>query len=183
MEGEAGVGRGGRVKSDGSFELNNVPPGQFTINFRGQSSEWKRYYIRSVRLNGAPADTGFTINGNAGPLIVMLTNHTAVIKGSAVDEDDNPVSDCTVVAVPEEKYRKLHARFGNAQTDQNGRFTIPGLAPGTYTLYAWQDLDGQPYYEEDFLKSQEANGKSVRAESENDPAVIVKAIAIPEDAR
>src|SRR5207245_3895364 len=78
--------------------------------------------------------------------------------------NDHPVANATVVAVPEEKYRKLPDRFGTVSTDQHGRFTIRGLAPGSYTLYAWQDLEDGVYRDPDFLKSQEANGTAVKVE-------------------
>ena len=49
-------------------------------------------------------------------------------------------------------------------TDQHGRFTIRGVAPGSYTLYAWQDLEDGVWHDPDFLKSQEANGTAVKVE-------------------
>jgi hypothetical protein len=88
---------------------------------------------------------------------------TVVEKENDVD-DAHPVANATVVAVPEETYRKLADRFGLGQTDQQGRFTIRGLAPGSYTLYAWQDLEDGIWHDPDFLKSQEANGTRVGVE-------------------
>jgi hypothetical protein len=98
-------------------------------------------------------------------------------------EEDRPVANATVVAVPEEKYRKLPGRFGSGTTDQHGRFTIRGLAPGGYTLYAWQDVDEGAYHDADFLKSQEANGKAVKVEEGSHQAVELKLSAAGEEWR
>jgi hypothetical protein len=56
-------------------------------------------------------------------------------------DQDHPVANATVVAVPEERYRQLPDRFGIGATDQHGQFTIRGMAPGSYTFYAWQDME------------------------------------------
>jgi hypothetical protein len=84
------------------------------------------------------------------------------------------VGNATVVAVPEEKYRKLPDRFVTGSTDQHGRFTIHGLPPGSYTLYAWQDLDEPVWVDPDFLKSQEANGTTVKIEEGSHQTVDLK---------
>jgi hypothetical protein len=89
-------------------------------------------------------------------------------------DDAHPVANATVVAVPEEKYRKLPDRFRNGTTDQHGRFTIRGLAPGSYTFYAWQDLEDSVWRDPDFLKSQEANGTAVKVEEGSHQKVELK---------
>jgi hypothetical protein len=181
VSGEMGNGSGARVNRDGSFEVKNVAAGKYAVEFMGSSSEWRNYFIRSVRLAGSAADTGFSVNGNAGPLLVTLSSRAAVIEGSAIDDHDKLLADCTVVAVPEEQFRKLTPRFGKSRTDQNGRFTIRGLAPGSYSVYAWQDLDGEPYFDPEFLITQQEFGKPVHAEGGERITVVVKAATIPVD--
>jgi hypothetical protein len=98
-------------------------------------------------------------------------------------DDAHPVANATVVAVPEEKYRKVPNRFATGQTDQHGRFTVRGLAPGSYTLYAWQDLEDDVWRDPDFLKSQEANGTSLKVEEGSHQTVELKLIPVVEEWR
>ena len=78
------------------------------------------------------------------------------------------------MAVPEEKYRKIPDRFGSGSTDQHGAFTIRGLSPGSYTVYAWQDVEESEWRDPDFLKSQEANGLPVRIDEGSDQKLELK---------
>ena len=106
---------------------------------------------------------GFTASGpTALDLVVGLKAST--IEGTVAEKEKDvdevhPVANATVVAVPEEKYRKLPDRFGNGSSDQRGRFTIRGLAPGSYTLYAWQDLEDGIWRDPDFLARRVAGSK------------------------
>jgi len=175
--------RQARVNADGSFEIKNVNAGRYAVEFMSISENARNYFVRSVRLGSTAADTGFSVSGNAGPLSITLSSHSATIEGSVLDEHDKTLADCTVVAVPDEQFRKLRARFGKARADQNGRFLIRGLAPGSYTVYAWQDLDGEPYLDSQFLKSQEEFGKSVRAEADRKTAIDIKAAVPPAETR
>jgi hypothetical protein len=88
-----------------------------------------------------------------------------------------------VVAVPEEKYRKLPDHFKTGSTDQQGHFTIRGLGPGSYTLYAWQDLDDGIWYDADFLKSQEADGRVLKVEDGSTQKVELKLSTVTEEWR
>ena len=59
-------------------------------------------------------------------------------------------------------------------TDSLGRYAFPGLAPGSYALYAWQDLDEPVWVDPDFLKSQEANGTAVKVEEGSHQQIELK---------
>jgi hypothetical protein len=150
----------------GNFEWKNVDPGSYIVQVFGGNGQG--FFLKSVKLDGRDVTTGFTVRDPATIEMVVSTKGGAV-EGTVVEkendvDDAHPVANATVVAVPEETYRKLADRFGLGQTDQQGRFTIRGLAPGSYTLYAWQDLEDGIWHDPDFLKSQEANGTRVGVE-------------------
>ncbi len=159
----------------GNFEWKDVNPGAYVVQVYGGEGQGS-FFLKSVTLGGRNIETGFTASGPT-TLDLVVSSKGGIVEGAVVEknvDNDQPVANATVVAVPEEKYRKLPDRFGIGSTDQHGRFTIRGLAPGSYTLYAWQDLEEGVWRDADFLKSQEANGKTVKVEEGSHQQVELK---------
>jgi len=167
----------------GNFEWKNVTSGNYIVQVYG--GDGQGFFLKSVKLGGRAIETGFTASGPA-TLDLVVSTKGGTIEGAVLlrekekdaDTDrvnnDHPVANATVVAVPEEKYRRLPDRFGIGSTDQHGHFTIRGLAPGSYTLYAWQDLEEGVYRDPDFLKSQEANGTAVKVQEGSHQMIELK---------
>jgi protocatechuate 3,4-dioxygenase beta subunit len=172
----------------GNFEWRDVTSGNYIVQVYGGDGQGS--FLKSVKVGGRNIETGFAATGPA-TLDLLVSTKGGTVEGAVVlrekekdaDTDhvnndhvnnDHPVANATVVAVPEEKYRKLPDRFGIGSTDQRGRFTIRGMAPGSYTLYAWQDLEDGVYRDPDFLKSQEANGTAVKVEEGSHQTVELK---------
>ncbi len=166
----------------GKFEWKDVKPATYIVQVYGGNGRGS-FFLKSVTLGGRDIATGFTASGPA-TLDLVVSTKGGVVEGVVVEKqkdvdtdhvnNDHPVANATVVAVPEEKYRKLPDRFGIGSTDQQGRFTIRGVAPGSYTLYAWQDLEDGVWHDADFLKSQEANGTAVKVEEGSHQQVELK---------
>jgi len=160
----------------GNFSWKDVNPGNYRVQVVG--GEPQSFFLKSVTVGGRDITTGFTANGPT-TLDVVISAKGGSVEGTVVEKNsnedaDHPVANATVVGVPEEKYRALADRFVTGSTDQYGQFTIRGLAPGNYTLYAWRDLEDDVWRDASFLKSQEAHGKAVKVEEESSQSVTLK---------
>jgi protocatechuate 3,4-dioxygenase beta subunit len=170
----------------GNFEWKKVNPGNYIVQLFGAEAH-SNFYLKSVTLGGRDVTTGFAASGPA-TLDLVVSTKGGTIEGAVIEkekdaDDGHPASDAAVVAVPEERFRKLPDRFGTAATDQQGRFMIRGLAPGHYTLYAWRDLADGVWYEAGFLKSQEANGTPLGVEEDSHQKVELKLSPVSEEWR
>ncbi|MGB7640184.1 MAG: carboxypeptidase-like regulatory domain-containing protein, partial [Terriglobales bacterium] len=176
-------GENAQVDRQGNFSWKNVNPGNYILRLYGGDGH-EDFFLKSARVGANDADGTFSLSGPAVFDLVVGTKG-ATIEGIVTDRDqqgnDAPASNVEVIAVPEEKYRKIPERFGEGATDQFGRFNIRGLAPGAYTLFAWQDVSDDIYRDPDFLKSQEANGTSVKVGEGAHETVSLKLSVVNDD--
>jgi hypothetical protein len=174
----------------GNFEWKNVNSGNYIVQVYG--GDGQGFFLKSVARGGRDIATGFTASGPA-TLDLLVSYKGGMIEGLVAEKEkhvdtdhannDHPVANATVVAVPEEKYRKLPDRFVTGVTDQHGRFTIRCLAPGSYRLYAWRDVEEGIWRDPDFLKSEEANGTALKVEEGSRQQVELKLSPVAEEWR
>jgi protocatechuate 3,4-dioxygenase beta subunit len=162
-QGEGILYRGGmgEVKADGKFTLNNVSDGDYRIRLMDTP---EACYMKSARLGGDDVlQDGVSISGGKipGPLEVMLNCAGGTIEGIVLNDHQQPATGARVVLVPDAERRSQTQLFKTTAPDQYGRFTIKGVAPGDYRLFAWEEIEPGAYEDPDFLKRYEDDGKRV----------------------
>ncbi len=150
------------LNSDGSFEWKDVPPGHYYIQFSGDESVSADWFLKSAVVGGRDViDTGFSVNGGAAVLDLVASADGAAVDGLVANAKGAPVANAVVVAVPEPRFRSRTDRYYKTVTDQSGHFTLHAVTPGAYTLIAWESVDGEAYYNPEFLSKYEGQGRAL----------------------
>jgi len=151
------------VAADGSFEWKSVPPGTYYVQLAGEGGANADLFLKSALTGSRDAgDAGISVSGGAMLLDLVASANGGVIEGVAVDSKGEPVPNAVIVAVPEMRLRGRAERYRKTVSDQSGRFALHGVAPGDYTVLAWESVDGEAYYNPEFLKNYEAQGSPLR---------------------
>lgn len=151
------------VSADAGFEWKNVPAGQYYVQLSGDDGVSSDWFLKSVTVGGRDVtEAGFTVSGGAAVIQVVASADGAVLDGVVVSSEGEPVANAVVVAVPEAHLRKRTDRFRKTLSDQTGRFALHGTTPGSYTLLAWESVEGEAYYNPEFLRRFDTQGRVVR---------------------
>lgn len=141
------------VAPDGTFDWKNVPPGNYDITFAGQTESGSSLFLKSVLAGGHNAEGGISVSGSPVVLDLVASGNGGFLEGVVTNAKGEVAENAEVVLVPEMSLRSQTSRFRKATTDQQGRFTLRGIPPGDYSLFAWESVEGDAYYSPEFLKS------------------------------
>lgn len=148
------------VEETNQFTLKEVPQGTFRISVDGIS---KDCYIKQIQLGEtALPDHLLRVNrGSVGQLDITINSKGARLQGMVVNDESTPVAGVWVVAVPEESKRSLLYLYKSVTTDQYGHYDLQGLAPGKYSLFAWDGVEHGEWEDSEFLKTNGVKGVTV----------------------
>jgi hypothetical protein len=135
------------VDQDGTFEIPEVGPGFFDVFVEPLTDG---LYVASIRqgiqdLLQRPTELTKNARNNFGDLNIQLSGRSAIAEGVALDRAGRPVPGTQVVLVPT-VLRNREDRYYSVYTDPGGNFRITGIAPGTYIVFAFEDLDQGAYF-------------------------------------
>jgi hypothetical protein len=145
---------------DGTFMVPAVTSGLFSVVAHGLPPD---VYVADVlQLGKSIYDSGFTVAGETPYLIdVVLRSGAATIEGTVKDGAGKTMANATVVLVPPASRRGNRSLYKRVTTDQSGHFTVRGIAPGLYQLFAWQRVPDGAYYNERFLSKYQDRARAV----------------------
>jgi hypothetical protein len=162
------------VAADGTFHIDGVMPGEYRFTMFPFPVN---YYIKEVRLGGAEAlNTPINISpGATEALEVVLSPLVSQLDGTVTDNKGQPVQGVQAVLVPD-AHRDRFELFRAVTADQNGRFTMRGVPPGDYKVFAWESIESYGYFDPELLKRDEANGQRIKIQDSDKASVSVKMI-------
>ena len=177
--------RGGvsaQLKADGTFVVENVYDGNYQLRILGFPVP---YYVKSAREGGSDVlESGLTISRSQPPsrLEIVLSPDGGRVDGT-VSKEHNPVSGAWVVLVPDPPHRDREEMYGVTTTDASGRFSLLGLSPGDFKLFAWELVQGKNYTDPDFFKAFEDRGTPVHIGEGQQQQVQLEVITSEEQVR
>jgi hypothetical protein len=165
-----------QMQDDLSFQMNNVGLDAYDVTVAGLPDG---FYLKSVRLGQQDVtETGVDFSqGVGGELTVTVNPNGGQIDGTVQNEKGEPAASSTITLIPDAEHRELSWMYKTGNTDQNGHFTMKGLRPGKYTVYAWEDIETGAYMDPDFMKPHESAGEKVEIAEGAHSTVQVKSVA------
>jgi beta-lactamase regulating signal transducer with metallopeptidase domain/5-hydroxyisourate hydrolase-like protein (transthyretin family) len=162
------------VASDGTFHMDGVLAGEYRFTL---SPFPVSYYIKEVRF-GSAAALNAPISVSAGAtetLDVVLSPRVAQIDGMVNDDKGKTVEGVQAVLVPD-AHRDRYELFRAVVTDPDGHFTMRGVPPGDYRVFAWESIESYGYFDPELLKRDEAKGQRIKIQESDKLTVSVKMI-------
>jgi hypothetical protein len=163
------------IDAEGSLVFRSVTAGDYRVLIDSLPED---AFLKQVKLGDRPAEDGVLHLEAAGiPVELLLSTAGGRVDGSLTGEQDKPAPDATVVLVPDATRRARGDLYRIATSDQYGHFSIRGIPPGDYKLFAWSDeLEPWSWLDPAVLAPYENQGKSVSVEQSSRNKVDLKTI-------
>jgi hypothetical protein len=175
------------LNRDGSFRIDSVKPGEYQLvvclgmdtNDQGCVRSTPGFYLKYAAFGGSDAlSAPIHFDGTVPQALdIVLSPKPARINGSVVSERLLQVTGARLVLIPEHD-REHIGLYRFATSDRTGAFSLPGVAPGTYKLFAWEALEDNAYFDPDLMRSIEALGKAVSVGENDELSIEVKVISV-----
>ena len=151
-----------------SFAFNDMSPGTYRLDVFPPSP----FYVKSATLAGQDIlNNEFSVAQAAGPIEIVLRDDGGSIEGDAVDADGQPAPGGGIIAL----------RNGRATVVQGvGHFKFLNLAPGDYTVYAWDDANQVPYADQDWMRRYAGSGTAVTVSAGQNAQVKLTQQKVPQ---
>ena len=160
LEGRGIGGANAEVQPDGTFVFRDVVPGAYRVYLYLPG-----VYVKSIHWGTTDVTDGQVDLSSGVPprteLSIVLAADGGRLEGVVTDENAEACNGVTVTLIPTGAHRS-RSFYKLDTTDASGKFTIAGIAPGTYKLLAWDKVDNNAVmYDPDFLRPYESSAQTV----------------------
>jgi hypothetical protein len=163
------------VSVDNRFSVPGVQPGTYSLAITGLPED---LYVRLVHIGGVEAGMRPVFVSGDAPVDVRVTLGLdgGRVGGVVYSREDQPLSGAQVVLVPESESRFRFDRYRRAVSGEDGSFSLRGIAPGEYKLFAWDSIESNAELNAEYMRAYENLGTPVRIAPGENPAVPLRLI-------
>ncbi len=149
----------GRTLEDGRFQLKNLSPVRYNIAVgRLPEDTWvKSIVVAGKEVLGQEIDWGAGVRGD---IRITIAADAASVSGLVANEN-GPANGAMVVLLPADASRRHDIFDRIVPVDQFGAFTIRGVAPMEYVVFAFEELEVGAWQDPDLLSGVESYGQSL----------------------
>jgi protocatechuate 3,4-dioxygenase beta subunit len=128
-----GISNVTNILPDGSFEVKGLRPGKVFVNLKADNDMLNGLSILRIERSSGEVKQGFEIKSGEDmlDLRIIIADGTGVIRGQVKVGGGSLPDGARISASISNQLRFAN---GYADVDQDGHFTISGLAPGTYQI-------------------------------------------------
>ena len=161
-----------QAKDDGTFTFQAPADERYKLTASGAPAEM---YLRSAQAGREDVlERGFSAGSSKTLELLFATG--AKVTGTISTPDGAGEPGVTVVLIPERKLAGLAETSRTATTDQNGKYQILGLRPGSYRVYAFEHVEPGAYEDEEWLKTFADQAHSLRVSENGQETLDLKPI-------
>jgi len=134
-----------------SFAVNEMVPGSYRLDVNPPAP----FYVKSATLAGQEIlNNEVPISQAAGPIEILLRDDGGSLEGDVVDANGQPVSAGIILL-------RGTIRAASQPSPPSGHFRIQNVAPGDYTIYAWDNPNDVEYADPDWMRRNGGGGLAV----------------------
>jgi protocatechuate 3,4-dioxygenase beta subunit len=162
------------IGANNTFSISEVPEGRYIV----RTSFLEDRYLASAVYNGVDVlGKEITIDGSGdGTLDIVIDAPTGNVVGVVRNAKGDPVADATIVLFPPADRRDAMDFKSTTQTDNDGKFSFEHVAPGSYSLFAWEYIPQFAYRNAEWIKQYETLATRVTVEKGRTGSVSLRLI-------
>jgi len=119
----------GPNRQQGTFEIRGIQPGRYIL----YAEDWSTG--ANLHDNFVVSQTILDISSDISDISLVMSG-TSVVEGVIRTSDQQPARNARVLLIPPEEMRGHPMYYKETKTDSSGTFTIKGVMPGDYTVFA-----------------------------------------------
>jgi hypothetical protein len=159
------------VADDGKFQ-GTLSTDTYTVEVQGAPTD---YYLKAVRLSGRELpDNVLDLSFTGAQLDVVIANDSGSITGTVQRPNADVVQNARVTVIPASSNRRDLYKSANSGAD--GTFTISNMPPGTYKVFAWEEVEQNAWMDPDFRRPFETLGSTATIRDSAGPNLTLRVI-------